>query len=760
MTRHRPLQTQTRLLLSFGAIVALTACSGGSGAKGSTGDPGAPGATGPAGEPGTAGPQGQTGEPGPSGPQGEPGASGAVGPQGESGPQGATGEDGADGDDGAPGIQGPAGEAGPEGAQGPQGERGPQGEQGPQGEPGPQGETGETGRHGNDGLTSVWANAETRVAITSADVDADGHPTVIFTVTDDHDRPLDNTGFYTQGAIGFAFTLAHADAAGNFTSDITRTVQPNNTVQATSESNGTLEQIGPGEYLYTYAVALPAGAGRGLVHRLAVGARRTFDDGTRTGGSGSYDFVPATGDAAQGREWVSTTACNACHQGLEGHGGRWTEVGACTTCHTAQTHDAETGNSVEFKVMIHKIHTGADLPSVQGGTPYQIIGFQNSVHDFSEAAFPQPVTNCTTCHQGRDADAWQRADLNACGSCHDRTWFDAGAVPAGFTQHAAGPQAPETCAVCHPAQGGLAPVIPAHRAALENPALNLQGLSLTIDAVEAAAAGQAPVVHFHARNGAGPLADLSVLSSFSVVVAGPVPDYTWSYRVTDTAARATPEGDGFVVTLSAPLPADAAGSIAVGMDAYRRVPYGAAAGAEVGREVANNPVFYAAIGGGQAATRTLAVDREKCNACHADLALHGGGRKAIEYCVTCHHQNATDAARRPVDQLPAATIEFTSMVHRIHAGPNVQNPAIIYGFGNSRNDFSAVVYPGELGNCTGCHVGDAWKTPSTSACTTCHDSPDALAHAEINTTAGGVESCGVCHGAGRGEAVDAVHPVQ
>ena len=32
-----------------------------------------------------------------------------------------------------------------------------------------------------------------------------------------------------------------------------------------------------------------------------------------------------------------------------------------------------------------------------------------------------------------------------------------------------------------------------------------------------------------------------------------------------------------------------------------------------------------------------------CNSCHGELAIHGGSRKEIKYCVTCHNPGSTDA---------------------------------------------------------------------------------------------------------------------
>ena len=38
-------------------------------------------------------------------------------------------------------------------------------------------------------------------------------------------------------------------------------------------------------------------------------------------------------------------------------------------CHTPAMIDSGTGESVDFKVYIHKIHIGSSLPSVSTGTP-------------------------------------------------------------------------------------------------------------------------------------------------------------------------------------------------------------------------------------------------------------------------------------------------------------------------------------------------------------------------------------------------------
>jgi len=98
---------------------------------------------------------------------------------------------------------------------------------------------------------------------------------------------------------------------------------------------------------------------------------------------------------------VRTETCNKCHTRLQLHGER-REVQLCITCHTPQSTDAQSGNTVDMPVMIHKIHMGEGLPSVEAGDPYQIVGFQNTVHDYSEVVYPQDVRNCVSCHTGAE----------------------------------------------------------------------------------------------------------------------------------------------------------------------------------------------------------------------------------------------------------------------------------------------------------------------------------------------------------------------
>jgi hypothetical protein len=138
-------------------------------------------------------------------------------------------------------------------------------------------------------------------------------------------------------------------------------------------------------------------------------------------------------------------------------------------CHTAGAEDrpnvvaGETQDpapdTIDFKVMIHKIHSARELSVVQDGGKYDIVGFApapapsdtGEVTDFSHAytpVMPNGPADCVACHA---TDAWKvplmRDDVNvwkvACTSCHDST---AAAVHVELNTLGVGE---EGCAVCH-----------------------------------------------------------------------------------------------------------------------------------------------------------------------------------------------------------------------------------------------------------------------------------------------------------------------
>jgi OmcA/MtrC family decaheme c-type cytochrome len=243
-----------------------------------------------------------------------------------------------------------------------------------------------------------------------------------------------------------------------------------------------------------------------MTHTLAIYATRATN--AIVGKNVEYDFRP---DAAPVTEtWAAVTnveqSCNKCHNPLSAHGGSRQDVKLCVTCHQPQTVDPDTGNTVDMKVMIHKVHRGANLPSVEAGTPYKIIGNQQSVNDYSHVVFPQDIRNCTTCHEtsAPEAHIWfERPNRAACGSCHDNVNFATG------EGHAAGSYADDSrCATCHDPQGDRefdASIKGAHTVPLKS--TQLKGLIATIVSVDGAAPGQKPTVTFQLTEKDGTVPD-------------------------------------------------------------------------------------------------------------------------------------------------------------------------------------------------------------------------------------------------------------
>jgi OmcA/MtrC family decaheme c-type cytochrome len=638
------------------------------------------------------------------------------------------------------------------------------------------------------------------IKINSVTVGSDKRPVVDFSVKDDLDQPLDRSGKITPGAISFSWILAGYDpATRHYTSWTTRvqTTPPTSphpgvsATQAGTDTGGTISDLEVGHYTYKYKTAIPADASPSQTQTIGVYSTRNLTAiiGKNYFANVEYDFrLDGAAVTAKWDKINQNTSCNNCHDPLSAHGGSRRDIKLCVMCHQPQTVDPDTGNTVDMKVMAHKIHRGKNLPSVIAGTPYVIIGNAQSVNDFSTVGFPQDIRNCENCHNGTDpkqapsqASVWlTNPSIEACGSCHDDVNFATGA------NHAGGAQADSSqCARCHIPDSGEeydASIKGAHTVPYKSK--QLKGLKATVASVTNLKPGQKPTVAFAIKNNDGSAVDGSKLTSFAPMFAGPTTSYTKYYREAAQAKATFDAATGLTsYTFNAAVPADATGTWTVSADIYRNINLKRADGkADIAiREAAFNPVTNVAITG-KLTPRRVDVVVDNCNDCHDRLALHGDQRQNTAECVICHNPVENDSARRPADQGAPESVSFQRLIHRIHTGEDLTQDFTVFGFGGSKNNFNEVRFPGDRRNCAKCHVSNSQAVPvsadaipvntlrdyfspqgpTTAACLGCHDSKDVAAHAYLNqatfpgsTTA--TEACATCHGTGKDFAVDKVH---
>jgi OmcA/MtrC family decaheme c-type cytochrome len=559
-------------------------------------------------------------------------------------------------------------------------------------------------------------------------------------------------------------------------------------------------------YRYTFSTRAPSGFDQTTTHTIGIYASRDlteFDMGTNYA-SATFNFVPNGSTVTLVRDVIRTQSCNKCHDQLSAHGGSRRGMQMCVLCHTPQTTDPDTGNTVDLIVMAHKIHMGSDLPSVQAGKPYQIIGFQGSVKDWSTVVLPSDPRRCEVCHEQNSGATQASAYLTkptrvACGACHDDVNFASGA------NHAGGPQISDNqCTACHIPQGELdfdASMKGAHLVPADSK--DLKGLVFQIVKVENGSAGQKPRVTFTVKDNSGAAVPLSSLNNLSFVMAGPTTDYGYTSFGSDvttpgyvsesatTAAQCGADGT-CTYNFNHAVPSGAHGTFAIGMEGRRTETLLPGTVTEMSVQYGgDNKVAYFSVDGSPVQPRRKVADIASCNQCHFDLTLHGTNRNDVEMCVLCHNPANTDAAQRPNATDPAERtkppqgINLALLIHRIHTGENLIEDGKSYtviGRNGSINDFTEVRFslmspqggPGDTRNCMRCHVdGSQFASggvkdvmdpqgfinpvkPTSSACIGCHASAADSSHALANTTSIG-ESCAVCHSSDDAFAVDKVH---
>ena len=437
-----------------------------------------------------------------------------------------------------------------------------------------------------DPRTISFVRPGLNILINSAEVAADGMIGVSFALTDPRGLPLDREGVSTPGAIALSFVAARipqgqqqyvAYTTRNATGAVSGTVS-----QAGADAGGVYTKLADGQYRYVFGTKAPSGYDRSATHTIGIYGSRNlqeFDLGTNYA-SKTFNFVPAGGQATTVRDVVRSQSCNKCHDEVSAHGGSRRGVEMCVLCHTPQTTDPDTGNTVDFPVMVHKIHAGRDLPSVKAGKPYRIIGFGGSVLDWSTVGFPSDIRRCEACHEQKTGATQATAYLtrptrNSCGSCHDGVNFATG------EGHAAGPQVSDNqCATCHIPQGELefdASIRGAHTVPQDSAALS--GLVVDLVRVEDGSPGKKPIVTFTVKNNAGSGVAMTQLNNLSLVMAGPTTDYGYTSFGSDVTtpgyvsedarqAQCTPEGS-CIYTFRHAIPENAKGSYSIGVEARR-----------------------------------------------------------------------------------------------------------------------------------------------------------------------------------------------
>ncbi|MBL8911436.1 MAG: OmcA/MtrC family decaheme c-type cytochrome, partial [Archangium sp.] len=570
---------------------------------------------------------------------------------------------------GPAGAEGPAGETGPRGPAGDAGEVGPPGPQGPAGDAGPTGPVGPQGDAGLDGVSPWFTEPEVDVVVTRLDVSA-SRATVDFTLDDfpgDGGAPLDFSGRLTQGAVTLRFALAQQGVApggapGQLTAYTVLLVDGG--MQATTEwaaANLATVDVREGRYRYTFDSAL-SGFDATRVQAVLAVARRERDGQVR-----SARELAFTTDAGL-REVVEAARCATCHGKFDAHQGDFDSAEQCAVCHTAQSLEPDTGNTLDFRVMVHKIHAGAALPSVLAGGTYSLVGALGP-SDYSTVRYPQSLRRCEACHGGAQALAWQqRPSIAACTSCHDDVVF-VDPPPPGMVRHGYGVNPTANCDVCHGATTGVAPLVSSH---LDPNLDQTHSLELQILPLMTVSRGSVPSFEFVVRFDGQPRNILAApLSLLRATLAGPNDDFTTSWTVgtaTNPWVQQTIQGSGASGTLAAVdalnghfrytfpaaivVPPTASGSFTVGLEGT--------VNSTAPRFVARSPARAFAVTDTTPQPRREIIDGAKCDACHFDLTHHSQ-RRGAEYCVLCHNpQNANNdrVARFEGTTVVAQSLDF------------------------------------------------------------------------------------------------------
>jgi hypothetical protein len=339
-------------------------------------------------------------------------------------------------------------------------------------------------------------------------------PGVVATITSFGGVHGSNTFFLPGDHVTVRFTLRKKDGSAWNLSEMSSatalvsgpTFNYQRVIAEQSDVAARAERVGADEFEYTFAAPLPNtylpplndtpsfGAGDGELagqtlldgtYTIGLSFAWTYSIGAQTFldvGETTADFLVGGSATLVHREVVKQENCERCHVSLQAHDGRRRNLTLCLCCHTTGAEDANIaavesgtpGVTIQSRVLFHRIHDGAHLPSVVGvrvktdgtldydaaPTPFRTVDSAGNVHDYSNAAFPawpnrtipfpkdtgyellspaaqakhdqvhKGITSCYLCHGDPDGlgpytephqggIVYTEASRAACGACHD-----------------------------------------------------------------------------------------------------------------------------------------------------------------------------------------------------------------------------------------------------------------------------------------------------------------------------------------------------
>jgi OmcA/MtrC family decaheme c-type cytochrome len=242
------------------------------------------------------------------------------------------------------------------------------------------------------------------------------NPVVTFNVLDKNNNPLPLSNLST-----LSLTMAGPTSDYGYTSFGSDVTTPGYVTESALKANCGAD----GSCMYTFTHAVPSGATG--TYAIGVEARRsetvlagtTAQQTIQYGAVNHVIYFSADGSAVTSRrQVVATTNCQRCHVEFTTiHGGLRNQTEYCVLCHNPSNTDAAVRSSamnpadkaqppqgVNFNLLVHRIHTGDNLPAL--GRTYTVVGFGGSHNDFTDVRYPamSPTgtpgdrRNCSMCH--------------------------------------------------------------------------------------------------------------------------------------------------------------------------------------------------------------------------------------------------------------------------------------------------------------------------------------------------------------------------